>query len=104
MVRGFWHPSGHLGEHWLSRRQGEHTIRLHAAGVALAEALALPGPALGMARYALACAKARTGRCDDALEEVVRAIAVNPDLAQNAARDADLEPVWASPGWALPVG
>ncbi|MGH7642085.1 MAG: TPR end-of-group domain-containing protein [Candidatus Dormibacteria bacterium] len=99
VARGFWHPSGHLGEYWLSRGLPEKAVRLHAAGVALAEAVQLPGAALGMARYSLACAKSRTGHCEEALAEIVQAINGNPDLAQNAARDPDLEPVRALPGW-----
>ena len=66
--------------------------------------MGLPGPALGMARYALACARARTGHLKGALTEVVQAIAVNPDLGQNAARDPDLEPVRALGGWVAQTG
>jgi hypothetical protein len=47
MVRGFWHPGGHLAEHWLCRGQGERALKLQSSGVALAEAMGLPGPALG---------------------------------------------------------
>lgn len=99
VVRGFWHPGGHLGEYWLTHVQPERTLQLHRAGVAIAEAMTLPGPALGMARYALACAEARTGNTQGALEEVTRAIAANPDLARNAERDPDLEPLRPLPGW-----
>jgi hypothetical protein len=104
VVRGFWHPGGHLGEYWLSHGQSERTLQLHRAGVALAEAMALPGPALGMARYALACAEARVGNSGAALEEVARAIAVNPDLAKNAARDPDLQAVRSLAGWVTNAG
>ena len=99
VVRGFWHPGGHLGEHWLSRGQGERALRLHGSAVALAEAVRLPRPALGMARYALACAMARVGRTEDAMTEVTLAVSLNSDLVQNAARDPDLAPVRALPGW-----
>jgi hypothetical protein len=101
VVRGFWHPGGHLGEYWLSRRLEERALRLHGSGVALAEALDLPDPARGMAHYALACARARTGNLPGALAEVVQATALNPALAQSAGRDPDLEPVRALPGWQL---
>jgi hypothetical protein len=57
-----------------------------------------------VARYALACARARTGHLKGALTEVVQAIAVNPDLGQNAARDLDLEPVRALGSWVAQTG
>jgi hypothetical protein len=104
VVRGFWHPGGHLGGYWLTNGPAERALRLHRSGVALAEAMELPGPALGMARYALACAEARTGNSADALTELIAALAANPDLAQNAARDPDLEPVRSLPGWAPETG
>lgn len=99
VVRGFWHPGGHLGEYWLVHGHPERTLYLHRAGVGLAEVMGVPAPAVGMARYALACACARNGEPQSALEEVARAISANPDLAQNAGRDPDLQPVRSLPGW-----
>ncbi|MGA7172398.1 MAG: hypothetical protein WCB86_05815 [Candidatus Dormiibacterota bacterium] len=104
VVRGFWHPGGHLGEYWLTQGPAPRALRLHRSGVALAEAMELPGPALGMARYALACAEARTGHSEDALAELRAALEANPDLAQNADRDPDLETVRSLPGWASGTG
>lgn len=104
VVRTFRHPGGHLGEYWLRHDQPEPTLRLHRAGVAIADAMSLAEPALGMARCALACAEARTGNTREALEEATRATAANPDPGRNATHDRDLEPVRALPGWSTSTG
>ena len=43
-----------------------------------------------MASYNLACARAGAGLLDEAAAAVAEAIALNPDVAANAARDPDL--------------
>jgi hypothetical protein len=90
IVRGFWHPAGHLGDYYLAHGQAGRAVALHAQAVSLAGYLGAPDPARGMACYNLACAQARAGRPGDALGALREAIARNPDLRANAARDADL--------------
>lgn len=99
VVRGFWHPGSHLGEFWLAHGQPDRTLHLHQAGVALAEVMEVPPSAVGTGRYALACALARSGNPQFALEELLAATEANPDLAQNAGRDPDLSTVRALSGW-----
>ncbi len=90
VVRGFWHPAGHLGEYHASHGQADQAVVLAAHAVATAEYLGAPDQARGMASYNLACAQAGAGRLDDAADAVTAAVAFNPDLRVNAARDRDL--------------
>jgi hypothetical protein len=93
VVRGFWHPMGHLGDYYLARGQAERAVALHAHALATARYLATPAPAEGMAAYNLACALARAGHTADAAGMVAAAIGLNPDLKANADRDPDLASV-----------
>jgi hypothetical protein len=90
IVRGFWHPAGHVGEYYLGH--GEPDLAVTAAGRAVATATALDAPAAarGMASYNLACVQARAGQPDAALTALAEAVALNPDVRANAARDPDL--------------
>jgi hypothetical protein len=93
VVRGFWHPAGHLGDYYLDHGELEKAVGLAAHAAATADYLGAPGPARGMARYNLACAQARAGELTDAGATLADAVALNPDLRANAARDRDLAPL-----------
>jgi len=93
VVRGFWHPTGHLGEYYLAHGQAERAVALQEQGLALARYLAAPPAAAGMAGYSLACAQARAGRPELAARTLAEAIEANPDLRANASRDPDLRVV-----------
>ena len=90
IVRGFWHPTGHVGEYYLAHGQPERSIALHSRAVETAGRLGAPAPARGMACYGLACAQARSGRADDAVAAIRQAISLNPELLASAGRDPDL--------------
>jgi hypothetical protein len=90
IVRGFWHPAGHLGDYYVARGQPGRAVALHEQAAGYAAYLGAPDPAPGMASYSLACAYARAGRPGDAVMTLTGALALNPDLRANAARDADL--------------
>jgi hypothetical protein len=90
VVRGFWHPTGHIGEYYLGHGQPGRAVALAEHTVATAGYLGAPAPARGMACYNLACARARAGLLDEAVAALTEAVALNPDLRANAARDADL--------------
>ncbi len=90
-VRGFWHPMGHLGEYHLSREQPSRALELHERAAVLADLLAAPEPIRGLAFYNLACAQARSGTPDGAVQTLAEAIRLNPQLVTNASRDTDLE-------------
>lgn len=93
IVRGFWHPAGHIGEYYLSHGQADRAVAFGRQAVATAAYLDAPAAARGMATYNLACALARAGLTEEAAALVAEAIDLNPDLRVNAARDADLAAV-----------
>jgi hypothetical protein len=90
IVRGFWHPTGHIAGYYLAHSQPERAVAMAAHGVATAGYLGAAEPARGMAWYSLACAQARAARPDEAAEALREAITLNPDVRVNAARDPDL--------------
>ncbi len=95
-VRGFWHPTGHLGEYYLARGQTGRAVALQAHGLATARYLGAPAAAAALAGYSLACALARAGQPDHAARTLAEAIEANPDLRANASRDPDLAAVRAA--------
>jgi len=90
VVRGFWHPTGHVGDYYLAHGQPARCLALHQNALATARYLRAPGPALGMAAYSLACAQAQVGAAEDAVQMLKEALALNLDLRANARRDPDL--------------
>jgi tetratricopeptide (TPR) repeat protein len=104
VVRGFWHPTGHLGEYYLARGQAEAAVRLARRGVATAADLEAPPPVSGMASYNLACFLARADEHDEAAATLTEAIAHNPDLRANAGRDPDLASLRAAGRLAAVLG
>ena len=96
IVRGFWHPAGHVGEYYRSHGQADRDVALAQQAVATAVFLGAPDQARGMASYTLACALAGSGLLDEAAAAVAEAIDLNQDLRVNASRDPDLAAVRAS--------
>ena len=45
VVRGFWHPTGHLGDYYLAHGQPGRAVALQAQGLAMARYLGAPAPA-----------------------------------------------------------
>ena len=90
VVRGFWHPMGHLGEFYLDHGQPGRAVALAEHAVATAGYVGAPAPARGMAGYNLACARARAGLPDEAVAALADAITLNPDVRANVLRDNDL--------------
>ena len=93
IVRGFWHPTGHIADYYLRHGQPERAVALQAHAVDTATYLDAPDPAAGMAYYGLACARAVAGLADSAAVTLATAIELNPDLRANAGRDPDLAPL-----------
>jgi len=91
VVRGFWHPTGHLGEYYLVHGCSELAVALQARAVALAMFLSAPDAARGMASYNLACAQARAEMPAEALGALRQAIDFNSQLGPKALSDPDLE-------------
>lgn len=91
IVRGFWHPTGHIADYYLRHGQPDRAVALQAHAVATASYLGAPPLAAGMAWYGLACAQAAAGLGDAAAEALASALALNPDVRVNASRDPDLD-------------
>jgi hypothetical protein len=90
IVRGFWHPAGHLGDYYLAHAQPDRALALAAHAVTTACYLGAPDPARGMASYNLACVQARASLPDQAAASLREAVSLNPDVGGNARRDPDL--------------
>jgi hypothetical protein len=90
IVRGFWHPTGHIADYYARHGRPVRAVALQAHAVATAAYLDAPDPAAGMAYYGLACAQALAGLADSAAETLTTAVGLNPDLHANASRDPDL--------------
>jgi tetratricopeptide (TPR) repeat protein len=90
VVRGFWHPMGHLGDYYLSQGDLERALRLQSRAVAVAAVLGAPDAVRGMTLYNLACVQARLDFDEEAVDNLTDAVARNGDLRANVARDADL--------------
>jgi hypothetical protein len=90
IVRGFWHPTGHIADFYLRHGQPDRAVALQSHAMAMARYLGAPDAARGMAAYGLACAQAQSGLADEAAGTLACAVALNPDLRANAGRDPDL--------------
>jgi hypothetical protein len=91
IVRGFWHPTGHVADYYLRHRQQGRAVALQEHTLATTRYLDAPNQVAGMAAYSLACAQAASGRTRDAARTLAEAITLNPDVRANASRDPDLE-------------
>jgi hypothetical protein len=90
VVRGFWHPTGHLGDYYLAHGEPARAVELAAHALATARYLAAPDQAAGMAGYNLACAQAKAGRLEEAAATVRETIALNPGLRAKVWTEPDL--------------
>lgn len=90
IVRGFWHPTGHLGDYYLQHGCPERALALHAHALSTADYLGAPPMALGMAHYSLACTQATLGQAVQAVGSLERAVACNRDLRDHARSEPDL--------------
>ena len=90
VVRGFWHPTGHLAGYYLAHGRPGRAVAMAGQAVGWAGYLGAPDMARGMALYNLACAQAGAGQAADAVATLAEAVALNGALRANAARDADL--------------
>jgi hypothetical protein len=91
IVRGFWHPMGHLAEYYSGHAEPGRAVALQSHAAAAAAYLQAPDAVLGMAYYNLACSQAQANLADEALTSLQRSIGLNGDLVANARRDADLD-------------
>lgn len=90
IVRGFWHPTGHLGDYYLQHGQPDRALDVHARAVVTAAELGAPDPAHGMAYFLLGCTQARLQRRTDSVASLERAAGLNPDLRARLRTEPDL--------------
>jgi hypothetical protein len=90
VVRGFWHPSGHLADYYLAHGQADRAVALASHGLATSTYLRAPEQARGMAAYNLACAQAKAERLDEAAASVALTVSLNPDLRGKIGTEPDL--------------
>jgi hypothetical protein len=90
VVRGFWHPTGHVGGYYFDHSQPQRALALHEHAVRTVDYFAAPAAVRGMANYSFGCAQARTGEVDQAVETLSLAVRLNNDLRANVDRDPDL--------------
>jgi hypothetical protein len=90
IVRGFWHPTGHIADYYTQHGRPERALALHTHALATARYLSAPAMAIGMAHYSLACTQAVIGRADEAVRSLGLAVASNPDLRDHARTEPDL--------------
>jgi hypothetical protein len=96
IVRGFWHPTGHVADYYLRHGRPGRAVALQQHMLATTLYLGAPDQVAGMAAYSLACAQAVAGSAEDAARALAEAITLNPDVRANADRDPDLEPLRGS--------
>jgi len=90
VVRGFWHPAGHMADYYLAHGQLARGVALAAQALATARYLGAPNEAAGMAAYNLACAQAQAGMLDDAAAAVRQTVALHPGLRDKIDTEPDL--------------
>ena len=90
IVRGFWHPTGHVADYYLRHGRPGQAVALQEHAIATARYLEAPDQATGMAAYSLACAQAQAELTGEAGRSLAEAIKLNPDVRANAERDPDL--------------
>jgi hypothetical protein len=90
VVRGFWHPTGHLADYHIGHGRPARAAELQAHAVSTANYLNAPDPARGLAYYSLACAEARAELPGAALDDLRQAVKLNSDLAAKIATEPDL--------------
>jgi len=100
VVRGFWHPMGHLADYYLAHSQPDRAIALAAHGLATARYLGAPDEACGMAAYNLACAQAKADLLEEAVAGLRDAVALNPGLRTKIDTEPDLAAVRNGGLWA----
>ena len=90
IVRGFWHPTGHIADYYLRHGEERRAVALQEQALGTARYLGAPDQAAGMAAYSLACAQAVSELPAQAARTLAEAITLNPDVRANADRDPDL--------------
>jgi hypothetical protein len=93
----YTHPRLHLAEYWKENGDLDRAAQLWEVGVTDLRAADAPPRLVANALYNLACARARQGAADDALQLLAEALPVSEILKAAAPQDADLESLYDNP-------
>lgn len=93
------HPRNHIVEYLNENGDAAGAQRLQENAASEMREFAAPPSALGAALYSLACARAAQDRVDEALELLVEAFPMRPDMKERAPKDPDLEALYDNPGF-----
>jgi hypothetical protein len=93
IVRGFWHPLGHVGDWYVANGMTERGVALRRDAVAFTEYLHAPAESQGMAWFSLACTHATVGTTEEAVVALERAATLNHDLRARVATEPELEAI-----------
>jgi hypothetical protein len=91
VVRGFWHPAGHLGEFYLTHDENTRALSLARHALGVTQYLEAPDDVVAMGAYNLACAYARAGLLDEAADAITLAVEKNPEFREKFRHEPDLE-------------
>jgi len=93
------HPRLHIAAYLRENGLRDRATRVVEEAAAEMREISAPASAIGVALYNLACARALDDRADEALELLVEAFPLRPDLKAAAPRDPDLEALHDNPGF-----
>ena len=97
VVRGFWHPTGHVADYYLGHGQPGRAVALQRARARHDPLPGRPRPGSGHGRATVWPApRPSPGGPRTRVRTLAEAIALNPDVRANADRDPDLEPLRGS--------
>lgn len=93
------HPRNHIVEYLNENGNPTGAQRMQEDAASEMREFAAPPIVLGAALYNLACARVAQDRLDDALELLVEAIPMRPDLKETAPKDPDMEALYDNPAF-----
>jgi hypothetical protein len=93
------HPRVHLVAYLRENGGRDRAHRMLEDAASEMREISAPASALGAALYNLACGRVDQDRLDDALELLVEAFPLRPDLKEAAKQDPDLEALRDNPGF-----
>jgi tetratricopeptide (TPR) repeat protein len=93
------HPRNHIAEYLSENGRRDRADRMSEDAASEMREISAPASALGAALYNLACARIAQDRVDEALELLVEAFPMRPDLKDGALSDPELEPLHDNPGF-----
>jgi hypothetical protein len=95
----YTHPRFHIVAYLMENGRRDLAHRMLEDAASEMREISPPSSALGAALYNLACGRVDEDRLDDALELLVEAFPLRPDLKEGANRDPDLEALRDNPGF-----